>query len=320
MKPTTKNLIDRLEKGIEYAVKEIEAPEEEQQKDISEILRARRFDINNRPKGTDFCFFVEGEKGKKYKVGGFGMFGIITGLEKSRKSTFLAAVTASAISGGKSIIKTEMRLHGRSIAFIDTEQPEEYFYRTQERIHHLAGLTTNAANYAAYQMRDLDREVRIAAIDEIMRTPGLGLVVIDGALDLVSSFNDEVECMQVTERFLKWTKESGAMIITVIHVNSGGEKALGHLGSMLRKKCDFAINTKYDKKSGFTTVQPSLSRSLPFESYEFTQDSEGYPILNHNEKADLPQGVGKVELSEIVPDTWTTIKPSQNGHTDAIPF
>lgn len=259
---------------------------------IDALLDERTFKMGDKPEELDFCLRVTVNKLasveggprdlKTYDVGGFGMLGIITGIEKSRKSTFLSALVASGLSGGEDRIGVTMDLQGKEAIFVDTEQSEQFFYRTQERAHYLAGYAEDHPMYRAVCMRDFTVEQRIKGIERLLeRTSNLGLLVIDGALDLVRSFNDEAECQAIVQRIMNWTKQSGAMILTVIHKNRSSDWMQGHLGSMLEKKCDFSFEMTHRDTDGFTTISNRHSRTAPFPSYEFTQDSNGYPVLNH---------------------------------------
>lgn len=259
-----------------------------QQKEPSEIdaiLRLRKYDYFNKPKNIDFILSANVD-GVKYDVGGLGMLGLVTGLEKSRKTTFLKALIASMLEDGKRRINFSLALNGRKAIFVDTEQPEQFFHRTQTHAHTLAGIRGNTPIYDAYSFRDLTIEERIECTEHLIKTTeNLGLLVLDGVLDLVKNFNDEAQCQALVHRLMKWTAESNAMIMTVIHEGKGTGFMMGHLGSALARKCDFAIKMTHNSDTQFTEVSSKLGRTKPFPSFEFTQDDEGYPILNHLEKA-----------------------------------
>ncbi len=83
---------------------------------------------------------------------------------------------------------------------------------------------------------------------------------------------------------------SKAVVFVVVHASGkfgkGPTNSLGHLGSQLERKCDFAIQLTYNKETHFTEVEHLLSRSFgKFPNFEFTNDENGNPILNYNERA-----------------------------------
>lgn len=253
--------------------------------EIAASLAKRRFDYFKKPKDIEFIFKAQVE-GQTFDIGGFGMIGIITGLEKSRKTTFLKAIIASFLSDGQEKINFKLNLKGKKAIFVDTEQPDVFFHSTQSHALNMSGIRGNTPIYEAYFFRDLSIEERVSHIDYLIdNNPNLGLLVLDGALDLVRNYNDEAQCMALTQKMLEWTTKSNALLLTVIHKSKGSGFMLGHLGSALARKCDFAIEMNHNLDSGFTTVSSKLGRTKPFISFEFTQDDNGYPILNHNEKA-----------------------------------
>lgn len=270
--------------GSTYSLPKTEEEIQEEADDLWVRVTKSRFDISKKPKNIDFCLTAHIEN-ENYNIAGFGMLGLVTGLAKTRKSTFLKALMASVIASGDPRLQFRFDLKGKKALFIDTEQPEYFFHRNQSQSHYLAGTTENVPIYEAYGWRDFSVEERVSAVDLLIeRNDDLGLIVLDGALDLCKNFNSEEEAQKTVQQMMTWTKTSGAMIITVIHKNRHNGFAMGHLGSMLEKKVDFGIQmTNLD--DGFTEVKQILARSRPFKEFTFTQDADGYPILNHNNPA-----------------------------------
>jgi len=289
--------------------------------EIDAALRLRKYDYFNRPKHIDFILKADVE-GESFDVGGLGMLGLVTGLEKSRKTTFLKALIASMLEDGKKRINFSLRLNGKKAIFVDTEQPEQFFHRTQTHAHELAGIRGNTPLYDAYAFRDVSIDERVEYIDYLIKnTPDLGLVVLDGVLDLVKNFNDETQCQVITQKILKWTSESNAMILTVIHEGKGSGFMMGHLGSALARKCDFAIKMTHNSDSQFTEVSCKLARTRPFPKFEFTQDENGYPILDHNQKAIEAVLENSVPYSDYTtPKASVLVTPGERNVLDEVPF
>lgn len=291
---------------------------------IAAELAKRKYDYNRKPKNVDFNLkaFVDGQY---FDVGGFGMLGLVTGLEKSRKTTFLKALIASALDDGKKRINFSLNLSGKTAIFVDTEQPETFFHSTQTHALNMAGIRGNTPIYEAYSFRDLSVDERNEYVEYLVaNTPNLGLLVLDGALDFVKNFNDETQCHAFTLKLMEWTSRSGAMILTVIHKGKGSGFMMGHLGSALARKCDFAFEMTHNNESGFTEVAHKYGRTKPFPKFEFTQDENGYPVLDHNEKIDFdrpsPPTVSMVDYTEprAASSVMTTAAP-RNDDED-IPF
>lgn len=266
--------------GSTYQAPKTEEEILQEQDDLWAKITKSKFDITKKPENIDFCLTANVE-GETFNVAGFGMLGIVTGLAKSRKSTFLKALMASVIASGHPKLNFQFNLKGKQAIFIDTEQPEYFFYKNQSQSHYLAGTKNNVQSYEAYGWRDFSVENRVKAVDLLIeRNKDIGLIVLDGALDLCKNFNSEEESQKTVQQMMTWTKQSGAMIITVIHKNRHNGFAMGHLGSMLEKKVDFGIQMT-NEEGGFTEVKQILGRSRPFKEFKFTQDTDGYPILDH---------------------------------------
>lgn len=276
--------------------------------EMDALLKASKFDLGLPPGNLSYIFKIM-DGGSSYNVGAPGMIGLIMGPEKSRKTNFLKAMVAAGL-GGEDFLNIHLDIETKRAAYFDTEQPEQYFWRTQSQSHYLAGLVNNTEKYDAFSMRKWKSAgQRIAGIERYLETNDeVGVLIIDGILDLVKNMNNETECSEVMEKLLFWSANSGAMILVVVHTSRGAKgmqkQAIGHIGAFLQRKCDFAIELSFDEKSGFTTVKHKLSRTFKFPDFEFTQNKEGYPVLDHNQQINLPhelQGNPEPMTKEDIP-------------------
>jgi hypothetical protein len=82
---------------------------------------------------------------------------------------------------------------------------------------------------------------------------------------------------------MEWSARYDCHIITVIHSNYGSDKATGHLGSFLYKKCETAIalepNSVHKEN---ITVMCKLSRGYSFENFDFSVNKYGLPFVVGN--------------------------------------
>ena len=303
------------------------APEDAQVGDATEYesmssrLSSVSFKYGQKPKDIDFVLKANVD-GKLFDIGGFGMIGLITGLEKSRKTTLLRAITSSALSNGAKKINFQMDLRGKKAIYIDTEQPEYFFWNGQMQAHRMAGLGDAVDSYEAYSLRGFSVEDRIAAVEHLIGVnDNLGLLILDGVLDFVKNFNSEEQSQAMVQRIMEWTDRSGAMVLAVIHVGKSSGMTTGHLGSMLNKKCDFSFEMKNDPDTGYTTVNSRLSRTKPFTSFDFTQDENGQPVLaNHLQRKSEEGGSYEEQVVFDFPTTQPPVTPSKRDDDDQIPF
>lgn len=245
--------------------------------DLVTRVRATRFDYHE-PITEDAACLTLSMNGKQYKVGGPGMLGAIVGEQKSGKSLLSQCLVASALSGAAPRLGFSLDLSG-NMEFYDTEQSEFFYKLSQRRIHQLAGITDNLDRYAAYHLRGFSRRERMAAMTEMLQGRKLDLLVIDGIVDLCDDFMDAKASEATIEQLMRWSSETGAMVIAVLHLTKGQGFMRGHLGTALQNKCDFALEVKRDKELGFFQVICRESRFAPFSPFSFTRDEYGMPVL-----------------------------------------
>ena len=260
--------------------------------DMEEDLRKRSFDIDAEPEAVPFTLRCEVDN-KMYDVGGPGDIGLVEGMEKSRKSTFLKAIISSALDDGKKRINFQFKLDGKKMVCFDTEQGKRSFWKTHKQAHMMARRTEKPQFYEAYSLRDLDVAGRIERIEYIINNrTDLAVVIIDGILDLTKNFNNEQQAQETAEMVMRWAEKSGAMIICVIHQTKANGYTIGHLGSMLGRKCSFALEMVLDEDAGHTTVKAKRTRDTKkFPPFQFYQDDQGFPVLNHHEDYIIRDGI-----------------------------
>ena len=78
-------------------------------------------------------------------------------------------------------------------------------------------------------------------------------VFIDGLLDVVRDFNDNLECQEIIYKCMQVASHYGISVWCIVHQNPGGEKLVGHLGSFLERKVTDIFMTKKDKKESDVT-------------------------------------------------------------------
>lgn len=221
---------------------------------------------------------------KDYNIAGRGMIGVFTGHEKSGKSFVASCIAASGLKMGGEVLNFSLDLDGGKMLWFDTEQSGYFFHKTQERIHRMAGASGNVPQYDAYHLRKMTALQRVEVVEHfIYNTPGVSVVVIDGFVDLVTDYNDLKAVQEYVGRLMRWSDEKQVLILGVLHVNKGDGKIRGHIGSELKNKCDFIVNTV--REENLFTISNPTSRYLSFKDCEFTRDQNGLPVYeSHYDK------------------------------------
>jgi hypothetical protein len=253
----------------------IDLDDEEVQEEMGQLLAKLRVDstieISQPPKALEICF---GQK--SYIIGSLGNFSMVQGKAKSRKSFFLSALTASAITDQMVCDHLRGYMAGRKVIYIDTEQGPFHAAKAKKRIHEMAHLQGNI-NYDHFeylQLRSLDTNaLRLAAVEYLFRTEeNIGYMVIDGIADVASKgVNDEEEATIIASKLLKWTAEYNCHITVVLHENKHDRNAKGHLGQYLVQKSETVLSAKKSENNkDITEITPEYTRNIEPPSVEMT--------------------------------------------------
>lgn len=275
--------------------------------ELPELIKqaqAARFDMSAQQVEPKPLLRYIGEK--DYNIAGRGMIGVFTGHEKSGKSFVASCIAASGLKMGGEVLNFSLDLDGGKMLWFDTEQSGYFFNKTQERIHRIAGASGNVPHYDAYHLRKMSALQRAEIVEHfIYNTPGVSVVVIDGFVDLVTDYNDLKSVQEYVGRLMRWSDEKQVLILGVLHVNKGDGKIRGHIGSELKNKCDFIVQTV--RQENLFIVSNPTSRYIAFKDAEFTRDAQGLPVYESfyqktfNRKPGPSPTSGAVALNQPIP-------------------
>ena len=218
-----------------------------------------------------------------------GNISAICGEAKSRKTFLTTALVASAMAipydklDNFSNVSKDMNIN---VLWADTEQGEQHVRRVISRITQMTGAAMGGAivepRLTTLALRELAPHERKNMIYDAMRLRHYDIVVIDGVADLQRNTNDLEESDALVDELMKLSTQANTHIISVLHTNPGSDKARGHLGSSLQRKCEAVLFVHRDGEC--TIVEPQFCRNEPFERFAFTVSEEGIPRL-----AELPK-------------------------------
>ena len=238
----------------------------------------------------------------EYIFGTMGNFSLIQGKAKSRKSYFLSALMAAAISEHDVCGHIRGHVADKVNIYIDTEQGDWHASKAKNRIQTMAGLDPriNHPNFKHYRFRGLlTNKERLKLTDYIMQSfDNIGFVVIDGVVDLASKgVNDEEEATAIASKLLQWTSEKNCHISCVLHENKNDKNAKGHLGSYLVQKAEStAALAKSETTPGASDIVAEYTRNKEFPSMEMT--ITGYDSIELVQKDDLEAIAERVWVDE----------------------
>lgn len=196
----------------------------------------------------------------------------------TRKS--ISLLTAKAKAGKTSVaayVVAKMLIKGIRVLWVDTEQGSYYGSRTQFWVLSIAFLDSSD-NLLYFDFKTLSPNERIEAIEQILHTYKVDVLVIDGIRDLVSDINSPDQATNISTYLMQWAEIHDCHIINILHQNKGDNNARGHLGSELVNKAETVLKVETDANNQII-VSPEFSRGLAFETFALGRTDTGIPYL-----------------------------------------
>lgn len=221
-------------------------------------------------------------KGNSYPIpfGSYGDFSCIVGASKSRKTFFKSMIEAAYIGGQSNIHNPSIKGHNSDKKFIlsfDTEQSHFHAQRVQRRVLELIG--GNCEYYKTFGLRGYTPKERFDFIDWVVFESdfknNIGLMSIDGFVDLVTDFNSLEQSTGLTEKLLNWTAKGKMHCTGILHKNFGTAKPVGHVGSSILKKAETVVFVEKGDDD-VTIVKCEYSRNQPFKEIKFNVDDNDW--------------------------------------------
>ena len=125
------------------------------------------------------------------------------------------------------------------VLYIDTEQGKDDTIAIKNRVCTLAGLPTDKPmrEFVILRLRDTeeatDRWRKILKAIYLLHPTD---IFLDGMLDIVRDYNDQVECQPVVRKCMKVATEYDTSLWAVLHENPMVDKLVGTLGSIVQRK------------------------------------------------------------------------------------
>lgn len=221
-------------------------------------------------------------KGNSYPIpfGSYGDFSCIVGASKSRKTFFKSMIEAAYIGGKSNIHNPSIKGFNSDKKFVlsfDTEQSHFHAQRVQRRVLELIG--GNCEFYKTFGLRGYTPKERFDFIDWVVFESdfknNIGLMSIDGFVDLVTDFNSLEQSTGLTEKLLNWTAKGKMHCTGILHKNFGTAKPVGHVGSSILKKAETVVFVEKGDDD-VTIVKCEYSRNQPFKEIKFNVDDNDW--------------------------------------------
>lgn len=256
----------------------------------------------------------------------------ITGQSGNGKTMTIAQFMAAILSGEVGNLRYELadEIAHPKVLYIDTEMEKDNTIAVKNRVLTLAGreISRKYDDFFIIMLRDVKETQLVDAkgrpvVDKdgrpIFVNPAIvrwrailkaiwqykpTVVFIDGVIDVVADFNDNIECQSLIFKCMKVAVHYDISLWCILHQNPGGEKLVGHLGSFLERKVTDVIQTKKnkDEKTGEVTfeVKQRKARSRDFDDWKFkVLPIDGWGRPEQLEPAQPIERVGGDSMTDI---------------------
>lgn len=252
---------------------------------VADILKERKFDPK-KPRPQNQVVISIREK----KVAVNASYCVFTGLPKAGKSSFISALIGSAFIMNP-VLNLKINLaKDKRLGYFDTESSPFDFYNNMERIKYFSNNFGYPRQLDAFNVREDSPTMIKSFINEYMKDGKCQVLVIDGLLDLVHSFNDETEAKKLTQWFKKITKVYDCVIVTVLHLGKKDLNSLGHVGSTMDRYANSVLEVTKDKELGVYTLSSKFMRSdEDFEPVHIKRYGDGFMEVDHTPRIVEPK-------------------------------
>ncbi len=208
-----------------------------------------------------------------------GDVGAVKAKQKAGKTTMLKALVAAWMKGELFRLKSE--LEEARVLWLDTEQKGHDVKRIIDDVKHLSGQDDDYIDrhLKLYTVRTLSHKTLMDDTKLLVSKYRPLVLIIDGLVDLIESFNDEALSHQLINELVMMSDNYECAIIAVLHENKSDadHNMRGHLGTMLAQKAGTVVQCAKDG-NGVITVSCSDSRHAAMPTWKIKYDESGHII------------------------------------------
>lgn len=221
--------------------------------------------------------------------------------QKQGKTTVLKVLLAVLLLG--KMFRLTSCLKNPKIFWLDTEQQPTDVKQILTDISKMTGLPDSEIDEHVhlYQLRTRTYKTLLRELTVNIKTYRPDVVFIDGVVEFVQSFNDEIMSHDLIKEQKNLAADCNCAIINVLHENKSDddENMRGHLGSMLSQAASTVIQC-VKSKTGIITAKNSEARHAPMPEWSVRYDDDGC-IIDADEQSQiekLKKSMDKKKLQE----------------------
>ena len=207
----------------------------------------------------------------------------LKGKQKCGKTTALKVCLAAWMQGRQ--FRVTSPLEAPRVLYMDTEQKASDVKLIVTDVIRMTGLSAEYVDehLQVYALRRRDFQLLLDDMRLLIADFQPHVVVVDGIVEFVASFNDESMAKQLIHELLCISEERRLAMVCVLHTNKADEdhNMRGHLGTMLAQKAGTVLECK--KQGGVITVVCSDARHQEMPDWSIMFDDNGH-ILDADER------------------------------------
>ena len=209
----------------------------------------------------DFLNFEDPYKPPRYTLCRYGIpfanvgeLHVISGKPGHGKTGLMSQLMAAILCGrfGNTLYHIQSERPKPVVLYIDTEQGKDDTIAIKNRVCLLAGLdyTQKQPQFQILRLRDTeDASERWKKILKAVWLVKPTDIFLDGMLDIVRDYNDQVECQPIIREAMMLATHYDSSLWIVLHENPMVDKLVGTLGSIVQRKVAEIFSVKKIKQS-----------------------------------------------------------------------
>lgn len=199
--------------------------------------------------------------------------------QKQGKTSVLKVILAALLLGV--MFRLKSCLKNPKIFWLDTEQQPTDVKQILKDVSQMTNLPDSYIDEHVhlYPLRSRTYKTLLRELTVNVNKHCPDVVFIDGVVEFVQSFNDEVMSHDLIKSLKNLANDCNCSIINVLHENKSAddENMRGHLGTMLSQAAGTVIQCVKSNR-GVVTAQNSDSRHAPMPSWSIMFDGDGHIV------------------------------------------
>ena len=199
--------------------------------------------------------------------------------QKAGKTTTLKTIVAAWMKG--KMFRLESELEEPKVLWLDTEQKTSDVKRIVDDIKQMTGLEDQYidSHLRVYTVRKLTYRTLEEDMKLLIQKYRPNVVVIDGIVDFIASFNDESMSHALVNNIVALSDIYHCIIICVLHENKSrdDQNMRGHLGTLLAQKASTVLQCKKGDNDCII-VSCSDSRREAIPEWRIKYDEQGHIV------------------------------------------